>query len=242
MNVDAAFFLRLRTRFIGRYYSTGVGPFREIQRKIDAEESPYDEPPPSFDPEYGEPAFLEEWIEADDAAQVVGTVCRVAPVRRPQTVLQGLGTAIGVSPERGRQSDREEGRVPVGLQAARLERFSKPTGHDCPVRFDVIEQIVLARNRAQHGEHLSILGARHDPKTLTKHRDLIFASEGELRMWVDDGAAPDTWLAPRLEITQESLGAAITEVEKLADWIEARIPDVWARRHGRVKQDPESSP
>lgn len=72
MNVDAAYFLRLRTRFIGRYYFTGVGPFREIQRKIDAEESPYDEPPPSFDPEYGEPAFLEEWIEADDAAQVVG--------------------------------------------------------------------------------------------------------------------------------------------------------------------------
>ena len=61
-------------------------------------------------------------------------------------------------------------------------------------------------------------------------------------MWVDDGADPDTWLAPRLEITEESLGAAITEVEKLTDWIEERIPDVWVRRHGRVKQDPESSP
>jgi hypothetical protein len=111
---------------------------------------------------------------------------------------------------------------------------------NCPVRFDVIEQIVLARNRAQHGEHLSMLAARHDPKTLTKHRGLIFASEGELRMWVENGAAPDTLLAPRLEITQENLGAAITEVEKLADWIEARIPDVWARRHGPVKQDPDS--
>ncbi|RAI01430.1 hypothetical protein DLJ53_08310 [Acuticoccus sediminis] len=109
------------------------------------------------------------------------------------------------------------------------------------MRFDVIEQIVLARNRAQPGEHLSTLGARHDPKTLTRHRDLIFASEGELRMWVDDGADPDTLLAPRLEITEENLGAAITEVEKLADWIEERITDVSARRHDPVKQDPEAS-
>jgi len=66
------FFLRQRTRFIHNYYITGVRPFREIQRKIEAEESPYDEPPSSFDPEYGEPAFLEEWCEAADAAQIVG--------------------------------------------------------------------------------------------------------------------------------------------------------------------------
>ena len=70
--MDAAFFLRQRTRFIHNYYITGVRPFREIQRKIEAEESPYDEPPSSFDPEYGEPAFLEEWCEAADAAQIVG--------------------------------------------------------------------------------------------------------------------------------------------------------------------------
>ena len=54
--MDAAFFLRQRTRFIHNYYITGVRLFREIKRKIDAEESPYDEPPSSFDPEYGEPA------------------------------------------------------------------------------------------------------------------------------------------------------------------------------------------
>lgn len=104
---------------------------------------------------------------------------------------------------------------------------------DCPVRFDVIEQIVLARNRAQHGQHLSILGARHDPKTLAMHGDLIFATEAELKMWADGGADTHSWFAPRIEITEENLGAAITEVEKLADWIEERIPDVRARRYSR---------
>jgi len=241
LNVDAAFFLRLRTRFIGRYYSTGVRPFREIQRKIDAEESPYDELPPSFDPEYGEPAFLEEWIEADEASQVVGR----SAVSLLSDALKLYFKALEQQLEFRLSADGKAIAKKEGFLAAyrsALGEVLETDWTDRPVRFDVIEQIVLARNRAQHGEHLSILGARHDPNSLTKHRDLIFASEGELKMWVDDGADPDTWLAPRLEITEESLGAAITEVEKLTDWIEERIPDVWVRRHGRVKQDPESSP
>lgn len=239
--MDAAFFLRLRTRFIRRYYSTGIGPFREIQRKIDAEESPFDEPPPSFDPEYGEPAFLEEWIEADEAAQVVGRSAVSLLSDSLKLYFKALEQQLGfrLSAE-SKAIAKKEGFLAAYKGA--LEELLETDWADCPVHFDVIEQIVLARNRAQHGEHLSILGARHDPKTLTKHRDLIFASEGELRMWVDDGASPDTWLAPRLEITEENLGAAITEVERLADWIEERIPDVWVRRRGPVEQDPDSSP
>lgn len=238
--MDAAFFLRLRTRFIGRYYSTGVEPFREIQRKIDAEESPYDEPPTSFDPEYGEPAFLEEWGEADDAAQVVGR----SAVSLLSDALKLYFKALEQQLEFRLSAEGEVIAKKEGLLSAykgALGELLETDWTDCPVRFGVIEQIVLARNRAQHGEHLSILGARHDPKTLTKHRDLIFASEGELRMWVDDGADPDTLLAPRLEITEENLGAAITEVEELADLIEERIPGVSARRHDPVKQDPEAS-
>ncbi|MEN2990917.1 hypothetical protein WG926_21570 [Tistrella sp. BH-R2-4] len=233
--MDAAFFLRLRTRFIGRYYSTGVKPFREVQRKIDAEESPYDEPPPSFDPEYGEPAYLEEWIEADEASQVVGRSAVSLLSDALKLYFKALEQQLGfrLSAE-GRAIAKKEGFLSAYKGA--LGELLETDWADCPVRFDVIEQIVLARNCAQHGEHLSMLGARHDPKTLTRHRDLIFASEGELRMWVDDGADPETLLAPRLEITEEDLGAAITEVEKLAGWIEERVPGVLARRHDPVKQ------
>lgn len=191
--MDAAFFLRLRTRFIRRYYSMGVGPFREIQRKIDAEESPFDEPPPSFDPEFGEPAFLEEWIEADEAAQVVGQSAVSLLSDSLKLYFKALEQQLGfrLSAE-GKTTARKDGFLAAYKGA--LGELLETDWTTCPVRFDVIEQIVLARNRAQHGEHLSILGARHDPKTLTKHRDLIFASDGELRMWVDDGADPDTFV------------------------------------------------
>ncbi|RWF91518.1 MAG: hypothetical protein EOQ45_25495 [Mesorhizobium sp.] len=226
--MDAAFFLRRRTRFIRWYYATGVGPFREIQRKIDAQESPYDEPPSSFDPEDGQPAFLEEWIEADEAAQVAGRSAISLLSDSLKLYFKALEQQLEF---RLSAEDKATAKKEGFLAAYRgaLGGVVETDWTNCPVRFDVIEQIVLARNRAQHGEHLSILSARHDPKTLTKHRNLIFASEGELTMWVDEGADPDTWLAPRLEVTEENLGAAITEVEKLADWIEERIPDVRAR-------------
>ncbi|MEJ6846801.1 hypothetical protein V3589_11350 [Sinorhizobium fredii] len=234
--MNAAFFLRLRTRFIRRYYASGVGPFREIQRKINAQESPYNEPPPFFDPEYGEPEFLEEWIEADEAAQVVGQSAVSLLSDSLKLYFKALEQELEflLSAE-GKATAKKEGFL--AAYRAALGEVLETDWTNCPVRFDVIEQIVLARNRAQHGEHLSI-GARHDPKTLTKHRDLIFATEGELRMWLDEGADPDTWLAPRLDITEASLGAAITEVEKLADWIEERITDVRARRYGRDQKDP----
>ena len=74
---------------------------------------------------------------------------------------------------------------------------------NCIANFDIIEQIVLARNRAQHGEHLSMVTVSHDDKTLRKHRDLVFASETELGVWLEEGGEPISLLAPRLEITEQ---------------------------------------
>lgn len=40
--MDATFFLRRRTRFIRRYFATAIAPVQELQRKIDAGDSPYE--------------------------------------------------------------------------------------------------------------------------------------------------------------------------------------------------------
>lgn len=220
--MDAAFFLRLRTRFIRRYYLVGVGSFLEIQRKISAEETPYDVLPASFDPEYGEPAFLEEWAEAENAMQIVGrsAVSLLSDTLKLYflTLEQQLGFHLS---SQSKAIAKKEGFIVAYKNA--LGELLETDWTLCPVRFNIIEQIVLARNRSQHGGDLSTLGAWHDSKTLTKHCDLIFASEEELKVWVDNGANPDTLLAPRLRITQENLDAVIAEVEKLADWIEERM-------------------
>ena len=43
-----------------------------IKRQIEQEEPPFDDPPYSEDPE---PAFLEEWLEAETSIQIVGLAC-----------------------------------------------------------------------------------------------------------------------------------------------------------------------
>lgn len=236
--MDAAFFLGRRTRFIPRYFAAAIAPFREIQRKIDAAESPYDEPPAGFDPEYGEPAYLEEWIEADEAAQVVGWSAISLLGDSLKLYFKALEQQLRFELSADGKTIAKKAGFVAAYQAA-IGEILDTDWTDCPVQFDVIEQIVLARNRAQHGEHLSMLGARHDSKTLAKHQDLIFANENELKMWVAEGADPETWMGPRLEISRESLGTAIVEVQKLADWIDERISDAMARRRRQDQESPQ---
>ena len=177
--MDAAFFLRIRTNFIRRYYATGIEPFREIQRKIGTGESPYGEPPMTFRAEDGEPAFLDAWIEADDGAQVVGRSAVSLLSDSIKLYFKALEQqlAFGLSKEQKVLASRKGF---VAAYSVALGERLDTRWTDCPVRFDVIEQVVLARNRAQHGEHVSLLGVRHDPRTLRRHPDLIFANEREL--------------------------------------------------------------
>jgi hypothetical protein len=70
--MDVLYFLEERTRFIRYYYDTAAAPFVETKRRIEAQESPYDNPP--YD-ESGEPPYLTEWIDAEDALRMVGRTC-----------------------------------------------------------------------------------------------------------------------------------------------------------------------
>ncbi|MBI1291331.1 hypothetical protein GC173_08825 [bacterium] len=161
--MDAAFFLFRRTGFIRRYYRVGVEPFRKIQRQIDAQECPYDEPPPSYDPEYGEPEFHEEWIEADEAAQVVGRSAVSILSDSLKLYFKALEQQLEFRLSRDGKATATKGGFLKAYRGA-IGEVLETDWANCPVRFDVIEQIVLARNRAQHGEHLSIMVARHAPR------------------------------------------------------------------------------
>lgn len=220
--MDVAYFLRRRTSFIRWYYSAGVEPFRDIQRRIDHALSPYDELPSGYDPEDGKPAYLAEWIEADEAAQVVGRSAVSLLSDTLKLYFKALEAQLGFSFDKEDMARaKKEGFVAAYKSA--LREVLKLDWADCPVDFDVIEQVVLARNRSQHGDDLATLWPRHDAASLSEHQDLIFASERELKMWVEEGANPDTWIAPRVDITDQSLHEAIAAVDDLADCIERKV-------------------
>ncbi|MBK9784519.1 MAG: hypothetical protein IPP59_10205 [Betaproteobacteria bacterium] len=69
--MDVQYFLNRRVNFIRQFYEMAAAPFIERKRQIEAEEEPF-VPPYSEDPE---PAFLEEWLEAEESLQVIGRTC-----------------------------------------------------------------------------------------------------------------------------------------------------------------------
>jgi hypothetical protein len=101
---------------------------------------------------------------------------------------------------------------------------------DCPVDFGIIEQVVLARNRAQHGSDLTSLRVTHDLDTLKKYPRPFFASEEELRTWTDEDSQPSYFFAPAIEITRQNLFEALAQTEALADWIDSLGEKVWEWR------------
>jgi len=71
--MDLLYFLDRRLAFVQKLYDSTVVGFEETKRQIEAGEPPYVD---ERNPEYvDEPAFLEEWQEADDSAMVIGHWC-----------------------------------------------------------------------------------------------------------------------------------------------------------------------
>lgn len=232
--MDARFFLKQRTSFIRFFYDTSAAAFRSVQAKIEAKESPFDNPPYSEDPE---PPYLEEWMEAKTGVEVLGQSCVAL-------LSDTLKLYFNTMRERviGFKFGKDESKIQtnqgfVAANKAALSEILDTDWADCPIRFDIIEQVVLARNRAQHGSYLSSLMVHHDSDTLKKHPQPFFANEDELSLWKEAGGDPDAFFtAPYLKITRDNLFSAVAEIENLADWIEGRLEKAWEWRRAQTTQ------
>lgn len=133
--MDATYFLKNRMDFIRNFYATGTQPFREIQDAITGELPPFDNPPYSEDPE---PAFLEQWLDAEASVKVLGISCVALLSESLKLYFQTLEhRVIGFSfPDRKKAFKH-------GFLAAYLEVLGSILGSDwtdCPADLDVLEQ------------------------------------------------------------------------------------------------------
>jgi len=71
---------------------------------------------------------------------------------------------------------------------------------DCRVNFDIIEQVVLARNEQAHGGQLSSFHVLHNSNSLRKHRHPFFVNERELRFWKELGGSESSLFRPGIEV------------------------------------------
>lgn len=214
--LDVDFFLKERTAFIQHYYDEAAAPFVETMSKIEAEEAPYQPPPFNPDTMSLEPAFLQEWLRAQAGFQMVGQTClsmlsdTLKIFFMTHEDINGFDCISvcekGLFKKKGFIHGYRSGFAHYGVDWAQ-----------CPVSFDILEQVVLARNAAQHGSHITTTSVSHKRDDLAKYPNPVFISDHERELMERWGGS---WLVePSIHVSPEALQQAIGEAEKLADWM-----------------------
>jgi hypothetical protein len=213
--MDILFFLKRRTEFIRGFYDAASEPFRERIRKIEAGEEPF-APPYSED---GDPPYELEWNEAVTSKEILGRSCISMLSAALQLYFKTWEDHLRIQWAEGEKKATFKNGFVQGYKAA-FGQVLRLDWCECPVNFDILEQIVLARNDDQHSPEISTLDAYHREATRRKHPDLFFMSDSDKRMFSDPNIGSISWMSPRVHVSSASLTEAIDQVEMLAEWLE----------------------
>jgi hypothetical protein len=226
--MDTTYFLEQRTKLIRQFYEGAVEPFLETKYLIDKQLPPF-VPRYSEDPE---PAYLEEWIDAATCEQLVGLSCVSLLSDSLKLYFGTLQRDVIGFQFNAAEAKAFKDRGFLQAHKMALGEILDTNWSDCPVDFEIIEQVVLARNRGQHGTSFVTMNVQHDGRTLREFPSPFFARDHESF----DPARVDSpfisILAPSVEVTRDKLFTAIDHVEKLAHWIDSRDDELseWQRR------------
>lgn len=217
--MDVFYFINRRLDFIRQLYATTSEPYLERKQKIEAEEEPF-VPPYSED---GEPAFLKEWLEADESLHVLAYSCVSMLAAALHLYLETWVSQSGIPVDEAlKKSFKKVGWFP-GYKTHFSQRFA--IDFDAyPGRLGLLEEVVLARNRFEHPPSITSLRTQYADADLKKLPHPFFVDEREAALFADAEEDEISWfIRPTLHVTKEQLVAAITMVESFAQWFEPEI-------------------
>lgn len=213
--MDIRYFLGERLAFIEQLYANGGTPFVERKRKIEAGEAPF-VPPYSED---GEPPFLSEWLEAEESLQVVGHMCISMLSASFHLYLKAWERQLGIPIDGSFKSDFKKGWL-NGYKAY-FKRHFNVLFEKSPCNLQLLEELVLARNRVQHPESITIQRSQYSEDDLKKIPRPFFINERDGELLSEMAEGEQIWLLPpSIHVTQQKLMAAISEVVHFAEWLE----------------------
>ncbi len=216
--MDVEYFLTERTKFIRTFYDAAVDPFVERKRLIEDEEPPF-VPAYSEDPE---PAYLVEWIEADAAIELIGRTCVSMLSDSLKLYFSEWERQLGITCQVQHKTTFKKFGFLRGFRAC-FQNYTKIDWENGPFDFDVIEQIVLARNDAQHPTEITNMSVGHRGVFKNGRRSLFFAHESELDLLPEEGSLGWSFMNPKIHVSRKSLLKAISHVENLAQWLEPQL-------------------
>lgn len=217
--MDVLFFFKERTRFIRQFYDAAAAPFIQQKEAIEAGAAPFDNPPYTED---SEPAYLIEWIEASESLEVLGRTCLSMLSPSLQLFFKTWERQLGVQWD---EAERKKA-FRKGFLNGYLICFEQASGverKDCPADLDLIEQVILARNRDQHPEDITSMRVTHGRVNAGAPGHHFFMSDEDRAMFSDREMQKVLFLNPVVHVSRKQLFAAISEAEKLADWLEVHL-------------------
>lgn len=205
--MDIELFTKERIKFTKYFYENGCLPFEKIMDLIEKEQLPY---VPVYD-ESGEPQFIFEWLRARDGVESVG----LAAVSMFSSSLQIYMNAW---------LDRFE--VPLAKRSGKkgwfdaLKREMGSCGVDftsCDLDLDVLEQLVLARNRVQHADDITSNTVAHLPKELARFPSPVFVDS-------KDPSLSKSWFgSPRVYVDRLKIDETAALIENFCEWLETEF-------------------
>ncbi len=217
--MDVSFFFNRRLEFIRQLYDTASAPYVERKRKIEAKEEPF-VPPYSED---DEPAFLKEWIEADESLHVLAYSCVSMLAAALHLYLETWVSESRVPVDEAlKQSFKKIGWFP-GYRTHYSQRFAI-NFESCPESLQLLEEVVLARNRFEHPPTITSIRTNYAHADLKKLPHPFFVDEREADLFADAEEGERAWfIPPTLHVTETQLIAAVAVVEGFAKWFDAEI-------------------
>lgn len=218
--MNVRYFLLKRLGFIRQFYAVGSAQYADRKRRIEAEEEPF-VPPSSED---GEPAFMEEWLEADESLHVLAYSCISMLAAALHLYFETWVKESGLPVDEKLKKSVFKKR---GWLAGYKAHFSQQFGisiDGAPSNFRMLEEVVLARNVVEHPPSITSIRTQFAAADINKLRHPFFVDEREAVLLTDAREGERDWfLPPTLHVTEAQLLEAISQVEQLGEWFEPRI-------------------
>jgi len=138
-----------KLRFIEAFYNTAAKPFEKVIQQIENRTGRYRNDPPNFDPEWGEPAYLEELMDAHTSLNLLGQSCLCILQNAFRDFLDGCVVHTRV------QKPNLKGNWFKKYKVFFKQRY-KIDWDEAPVNHELLEDVSLTRNSIQHTDgHVS---------------------------------------------------------------------------------------
>lgn len=204
-----------RFHFLLKFYDAATHRFVAEMKEIESID-----PPGEGDEEpYGQA----EWSFCHDSLDVLGQHCVGMLAASLKLYLGGYMSRMNEFFQLNSKYERKKGEGWfLGYKRHFLEQF-KIDWEKSPIRFGILEQVILSRNDFEHGTEFFGTAVYQNDAHFKKYKTSFFADPMEMDIYKAehvDREDEEPYFPWRLNVTREPLFEAIDEAKKFCEWLE----------------------